>query len=413
MNKESSPPFTQTRRFKGIVLLCIAVLLLLAAAFLKDVLTPVLVGFLLAYIFEPLLMVMEKMRIRRVFGVVLLYLLLFLTLILAGMWITPRLASQSARLYRNISGSTMRLGLGLPASEQEARERGELLTKEQGGGEAADSSTEDDSKSSEAGEQKSSGEGGWISETLGISIKDTRALLARNADKIANRIAELFTAVLQKTGRGISNAVGFVFNTLLVLVFAFFFMLRFKQIKAAIRRYIPAANRATTLRVIGKIDCAVSNFFRGRLLVCVIAGFVSSIGFLLSGIDYWLILGIAAGILGFIPIIGVIVALVPACAFAVLSTHPLGSLIGVAITFAVVQMVVEPLIGTFILSHEVKIHPILVIVALLIGGQLFGTFGMILSIPLAATVKILVEEFVIPPLKDLADEEGSYPEKSS
>ena len=68
------------------------------------------------------------------------------------------------------------------------------------------------------------------------------------------------------------------------------------------------------------------------------------------------------------------------------------------------QAVVEPLVGTLILSHQVKTHPVVIIIALLIGGTLFGAFGMILSIPLAATVKILAEEFIIPPLKDLAEE---------
>ncbi len=77
-------------------------------------------------------------------------------------------------------------------------------------------------------------------------------------------------------------------------------------------------------------------------------------------------------------------------------------MIGVLVTFSLVQWVVEPVAGTLILSRQVKMHPVTIILSLLIGGYLFGVFGVILSIPLAAIVRILSEEFVLPPLRDLA-----------
>jgi predicted PurR-regulated permease PerM len=179
-------------------------------------------------------------------------------------------------------------------------------------------------------------------------------------------------------------------------------MLRFDTIRSLPQRYLPAANRDFILNILRRIDSAVSNFFRGRLLVCLVSAVVSSFGLWLSGLDYWLLLGIAAGVLGFIPIIGVLVTIIPSCAFALLTSHPWGSLIGVLITFLVVQAVVEPLAGTLILSHEVKLHPVAILVALLAGGSVFGVFGVIVSVPVAAVIKILAGEFVMPPLEDLA-----------
>lgn len=405
MDNAGSIPFIRTKKFKAIMLTSMALVLIVLAGMMSDILTPVLVGFVVAYIFEPLLAYMERLRIRRIFGVALIYMLLFVAIILAGSWLGPRLANQSARLYRNISASTFRLGLGLGETEEsttETADAGEAGASLPGG----EGESETETATAPPAMQKSANgedDDGWSSQEFDLTLEDAKEYLRRNADNIANRIASIFTAVMQKAGQGVTNMIGFIFDFLLVLVFAFFSMLHFKEIKQTIKRYIPAAQKDVTLRVIRKIDAAVSNFFRGRLLVCLLSGVVSSIGFLLSGLDYWLILGLAAGILGFIPIIGVVVSLIPAAAFAMLTPHPWGSIIGVALTFGVVQMVVEPLVGTLILSHEVKIHPVAIIIALLVGGHLFGTFGMIISIPIAATAKILLEEFVIPPLKDLAD----------
>lgn len=405
-------PFIRTRKFKWGLLLVTGVVIIVLAGLMSDVLTPVLIGFLLAYIFEPLLEFGERFRVRRFFGVVLIYILLFIAVFLAGSSLVPRLASQSARLYRNISASTLRFGLGLSDGASSGATNNTvnsgLISLADDTNRIADVESEKEAKTEQPPldrkSQSSEDSSGWTDKHLGLSIEEAKELFRKNADKLATRIAGVFTAIIQKMGTGVSNMINFIFNTLLVLVFAFFFMLHFKEIKSAIRHYIPAANKDVTLRIIHKIDAAVSNFFRGRLLVCLIAGVVSSIGFLLSGLDYWLILGLAAGILGFIPIIGVVVTLVPACAFAMLTSHPVGSLVGVGLTFAFVQMVVEPLVGTLILSHEVKIHPVAIIIALLVGGHLFGTFGMIISIPLAATAKILSEEFLIPPLEELARE---------
>jgi predicted PurR-regulated permease PerM len=169
-----------------------------------------------------------------------------------------------------------------------------------------------------------------------------------------------------------------------------------------LRAYIPARYRTRILRITGKIDTAVAHFFRGRLLICVISGVIYVTGLKLSGIDFWLLIGIAGGILSFIPFLGVVLPIIPACILAVLTVHPWLSLLGVLMTFSCVQWVIEPLAGTWILSQEVKLHPVTILLAMLIGGTLFGAFGIILSVPLAATVKILGEEFILPPLRELA-----------
>jgi predicted PurR-regulated permease PerM len=115
------------------------------------------------------------------------------------------------------------------------------------------------------------------------------------------------------------------------------------------------------------------------------------------------LIGMAAGFLGVVPYIGVFLAFAPAVVLGYL-TGGVGGVVGVAIVFALAQ-VLEAILIPLVLSKGMSLHPVSILVALLVGAELFGVFGMIISVPLAATVKILMQEFVLPPLKALADEE--------
>lgn len=397
----------RSRRWKIILLACVALGLFIAAAWLHAIFNPILVALLLAYVAEPLIAWMNAHHVRRTLAVALVYIVAFAIMGLSVLTLGPKFVRQGKGLYRYMSAAAQKYGsrmfldplaqaqsalpgtgleTDLPPIEAPPPEETPEAPAEPGPGGATPESTDEPESSN-----------------LGAAyLQRARDYMSENAGRIAGRIGVLLAATIQQVGKGIKGAAAFAFDTVLTLVFGFFFMLHFQNMRAAIRRYIPAANREVTVRILRRIDEATSAFFRGRLLICFVAGIVCSIGLWLSGIAYWLLIGLAAGILGFIPIIGVLVTLIPACAFALLTTHPLGSLVGVLVTFAIVQWIVEPLVGTVILSREVKLHPAIIILALLVGGSLFGMFGLILSVPMAATLKILNQEFVIPSLEDLA-----------
>lgn len=406
---EADQAENRRRNLKLAFLAIVGIFLVVVAIILRTVLTPVLISLVLAYVADPLLGWCERHRIRRWVATTLLYIVCigligFLTAALG-----PRIVNQTQRLYRYVSGVAMNYGSAVLESGSEGAPGG---SPDAESGEAADRGQEVPGTGNNGAQQSLSGEKtGGILWKLGIPVPEWK-MRARNyvqshADEIATKIAAVAVAVWQNAIKGLSSAAGFVFGLVLVLVYTFFFMLHFRDMTSTVKRHIPAAHRERTLRILGRIDSAVSNFFRGRLLVCLIAGVVYVIGLRISGIDFWLLIGLAGGILGFIPFIGVILPIIPACAFALLTGHPWGSLIGVLVTFSIVQWIVEPLAGTMILSHNVKMHPVTILLALLVGAYLFGMFGVLLSVPLAAVVKILSEEFILPPLRELAAEDGS------
>lgn len=386
----------------------VGVVLLLAAAFLGAVLTPIAIGIVMAYVFEPVLGWLERHRVRRCVGVAAIYAVLLGLLAAGVITLGPKLISQTAGLYRYLSNTAQEYGGVILGSEAMAGGEEEVsmaeLLKPKSVAEMEQEVSRSEAKKAEQQQSAVGTESVGEDAHLSALVQRVRTYLKENADRVATRVGILFMALVRKAFEGITSVFGFLFNCLLVIVFAFFFMLNYPRMLSTVKRYIPAKHKKDTMRILRRIDVAVSNFFRGRLLVCVFAGVVCSIGLRLSGIDYWLLIGLSAGFLGFIPIIGVIVPLIPSCAFALLTAHPWGSLLGVAITFTVVQTVVEPLVGTVVLSHEVKLHPVIIIMSLLIGGQLLGVFGVLAAVPVAAVIRILGEEFLLPPLREMAEE---------
>jgi predicted PurR-regulated permease PerM len=359
---------------RTMLLLTSLLLLLLGFFFLGDIFTPLLVAFVLAYVLEPIIGWLNTRGVRRTFGVCLIYIILFASLISLLTFLTPKLIDQTRRLYDQISSIQIQ-------SDVEDILQGRIPPESPENGET-------ETATAESPEPAPDEEG--MTDAMPRLLQTARDYIATHMEALAGRIGSLFVNLLGKAITGVTSLARFLFDLVLVLVFGFFFMLYFPKLKGMVRDSLPPESQENVLPVLLKIDNSVSNFFRGRLLLCIISGVVCSIGLRLSGINYWLLLGLASGILGFVPIIGVLITFIPACAFAILTSHPMLALFGVVLTYAIVQMIIEPLVGTLIISHEVKMHPAMVMFAILIGGRLFGLLGVILSIPAAAAIRVIV-----------------------
>jgi len=202
--------------------------------------------------------------------------------------------------------------------------------------------------------------------------------------------------------------------TLIVLVplFAFFFLLRFDQMLQTLHDHLPAASRPTVVRVLTTIDRAVSSFFRGRLIVCFLIGFLLGLGWLMVGVQHSLLLGALAGVLNLVPYLSLL-ALPPALIFAYLGVPPEQSWVGpvtlTMVVFLAVQAIESFLLTPLIEARASGLHPITTVIALMIGGQLAGLLGLLLAIPVASTLKSLGAEYVLPEIRRLARHPGATP----
>lgn len=194
---------------------------------------------------------------------------------------------------------------------------------------------------------------------------------------------------------------------LLCPLYIFYLLLEIDPLVAKIRGYLPGRYRGTVVRIAGKIDRTMASFFRGRLLICVFKGLGTSVGLLIVGVPFALPLGIAAGFLALVPYVGIWFAIIPTVLLTWLDAQSIGPLLGVGCVFAAMEVLEGFWMVPTFLGKEVGLHPLTVIVTMLVFAELLGFIGILLSVPLAAIAKILLEEFVMPLVREFAAEPES------
>lgn len=332
-------------------------LLGLAIYELKNVLTPIFLAFLIAYLLDPLVDRFEERGFPRALGIVALLTLVLVGLTLFLLLLVPgvvhevtafgaELPGRIDAVRRSIEPWLAQFGLELPRSLDDVRH---LI-----------------------GLGDSNSEGG-----------ESRAGLASQATSILKSIAAWIWG-------GTSSLIGVLSTAFLVPVFAFYLLHDFDRMTAGIRDLVPPRIRPFVVDVAREIDEVLGQFVRGQLLVMLILAALYAIGYSLVGVRLAIPIGIVAGLLSFIPYVGGAAALLLALAMCALSFDGWWQVAGVAIVYSIIQLLESFLITPRIVGDKVGLPAIWVLVALMIGGELFGFLGVLLSLPAAAVAKIFV-----------------------
>ena len=316
---------------------------------LRAALTPLAVAFVIAYLFDPLIDRFEARGIGRRLAIFLLLGLVALVLLAFAFLVIPRLIAEIAALSASLPGYFERfldrtvprieglLGITLPHTLQEGLEH--LRT------------------------------GG-----LQIVLDTARSTLERTVSVV--------TGTALRAGRRAGGAGDRLLRARAV---------RRDQARdpAAWCRALPAAACAEKSAV---VDRLVSGFIRGQLIVCLCLGFLYAVGFSAIGVDLAVGIGVAAGMLAIIPYVGSAFALGSASLLCVLEFGVDVHLALVAGWYVVVQTLEGFVLVPRIVGGSIGMHPVTVIVALLIGGDLLGFLGLIVAVPLAAVVQVFVRD---------------------
>ncbi len=163
---------------------------------------------------------------------------------------------------------------------------------------------------------------------------------------------------------------------------------------SAIKSFFVGAFEPRTRRrvrlVLHDIDRVITGFVRGQIIVAAVVGILIIIALLVLHVRYAIIIGIWAGATDVIPYIGAAAGAIPAVIVAYVF-NGFGSAVGVVIAFIVITQLEAHLLGPRIVSSTVKVSPLTVIFALLIGAKLFGFIGLIIAVPLAGVMRVLLE----------------------
>ncbi len=181
--------------------------------------------------------------------------------------------------------------------------------------------------------------------------------------------------------------VGIIF--ILAPIIAFYLLIDLPHIRQVFRSLVPDRARGDAMVVSRRLSTAIGGYFRGQLAVAFVVGTMSSIGLLIIDLPFWLIVGMIAGLFNMIPLIGPWVGAVPGIIIALTTGGGLSKAIAVAVVMAVVQQIDNHFISPIVMQRAVKIHPAVVMLALLAGGTLGGFFGLLLAVPTTAVLKIV------------------------
>jgi predicted PurR-regulated permease PerM len=195
-------------------------------------------------------------------------------------------------------------------------------------------------------------------------------------------------AAMQFSGNTLSEIADLLSNTFLVLLMTIFVLFEAMVLPDKIRNALsdPNADLSQGIRVVGRIKAYVVIKTSTSLATGVIIGGALQ----LMGVDFALLWGLLAFLFNFIPNIGSIVAAIPAIILALLQAGPTGAL-ATAIVFIVVNMVIGSLLEPKIMGERMNLSPLVVFFSLVFWGWLWGPIGMLLSVPLTMTIRIMLE----------------------
>jgi len=337
-----------------VVGLAVFALILWLSYALRQILIPLTLAFIVAYIFDPVIDFFEERKVRRTLAIAALLALIVIGCAGALLVVVPKLITQSAELVNSFQE-------GFPELQEKLLAFAEKLG------------------------------GSGISERLNSGIESLLAALRSHVPQMLESIRTVLASVVA----GTLGVVGSIVNFLLFAVVSVYLLLDFDKITAKARELIPPAYKEKTLEIVEKIDVNLRAFFRGQMLVCTFLATIYIIGLSLLGVPYAVLIGLVGGFGQIVPYLGTSLAILPAALFALIKfgdfLHPAGALGVIALGQTLEGFVITPRI----MSEKVGLHPVVIILAILVFGNLLGFLGVLFAVPIAAALKVLVEEALV------------------
>lgn len=207
----------------------------------------------------------------------------------------------------------------------------------------------------------------------------------------ANLLARVGTLVIKLTS-SVAGIVVTVLNVVLVPVMAYYLVVDYRPMVSGAAALVPHSWRENTYRLAGEIDRVMRAFLRGQAAVAAALGLMYSIGLSLCGTPLGILIGLVAGALSLVPYLGLALGIIPALLLNFLQHQSLGRALAVVLVFVIAQAVEGNILTPRLVGGAVGLHPVVVILAVLCGGVMFGFAGILLAVPLAAAGSVFWRE---------------------
>ncbi len=181
------------------------------------------------------------------------------------------------------------------------------------------------------------------------------------------------------------------FGFILTPFILYYFLVDASKIRRTLVGLFPQGKRRYYIAVLREVDNILGGFIRGRLFLCLFVGVSVSVVLYFLGIEFPLVIGFVAGLADLVPYLGPIVGALPALLFA--ATKSFWIFVGVCIAFVLIYLAEGVVIAPRLKGKEHGLHPLSVLFALMVGGQLYGPLGLILAIPIVGVIKGYIQYY--------------------
>jgi predicted PurR-regulated permease PerM len=312
---------------------------------LQGILLPFIAGLVLAYFLDPVADALERLRLPRVIATLLILGLSLFLLVLAIFLLVPVLVDQVGKFAANLPGI--------------------ITTLVNRFNEAAPD---------------------WAKELLQQSGNTLPGSTSEIAGRAAGWIATLLSSILSG-GLALVNLLSLLVVTPIV---AFYLLTDWDRMVARVDSWLPRQHVETLRALAREMNDAMAGFIRGQAVVCLLLGLFYAVGLSLAGLNFGLLIGLAAGILSFIPYVGSFVGFVLSIGIAIVQFWPNWIHIAVVVAiFAAGQFMEGNFLSPKLVGNRVGLHPVWLMFALFAFGYLFGFAGLLMAVPLAAATGVL------------------------
>jgi predicted PurR-regulated permease PerM len=369
MSKPPTPrlPAGERLRRAGIAAWSIIGLLVLVAIFvwllfkIRVIFPPLVLALLIIYLLNPVVSRLQARGVPRTIGALIAYLIVAVALVVFGLLVAPLIARQVDSF-----------------GDQLPELRLDFVRSIEGLGESIETRFNIEIDTSQVvclfGAEEIEGPDRPTQAECDEVTRRYREQILQQAD----RITEFGTGLLELL-------LIFILGPLLAL----YLLIDLPQLQRDLLNLVPENNRDEFSDLGTKIGRAVGGFFRGQLLVALLVGVLSSIGFAIVGLDFWLVIGAIAGFTNLIPLVGPFIG--GGLGFVVGTiTDGVSTGLYAVLVAVIVQQIDNHIVSPNVMKRTVKLHPVTVMLSLLAGGTLAGFWGVLLAVPAVAVAKLLL-----------------------
>lgn len=337
------------RRWIQFGVIAAAILFAVTIYFLSSVLWPFLFAFFIAYIFNPWVEFFERRRISRLLSIAIVFLIISIILVVSGIVILPQISRESAEVASRF-----------PQYIEVIKTR--LLP--------------------------------WVYDYMDAHPDLVAQAQEQYEKNIKPRIPSLLSPVLAVVATMFSSTLNFflvLLNLLLVPVLAFYLLKDFPKIKVFVMALVPPRHKDVFRRRLAEVDNALGEYLRGQLTVSLCLAGIYVIGLLILRVPLAIPIGLFSGLANMVPYLGFVLGIGLSMLFSFVDNQEWQRLVWIAALYTFAQVMEGTVISPIAVGERTGLHPVVIMLALVIGGTLFGFMGMLLAVPFTAVAGVFIK----------------------